>query len=176
MYLHHIKTYEYDPNGEFETWNGKRCNKVFKDTLNYNPNEFDFLEFMYELPEDLNKVMHAQYFPKLYCFDIETEVSDVFPDLTIAAQKVTAISLVGPDLSCIVYGLHKLSQEQIELFRKRYLDWIEGNEFARDFVKTSGKQPKALYQYRMAETIFFPTPREATESGDENTTPDLTAS
>ena len=150
-YLHHIKTYEYDPNGEFETWNGKRCNKVFKDTLNYNPNEFDFLEFMYELPEDLNKVMHAQYFPKLYCFDIETEVSDVFPDPTIAAQKVTAISLVGPDLSCIVYGLHKLSQEQIELFRKRYLDWIEGNEFARDFVKTSGKQPKALYQYFESE-------------------------
>ena len=26
-YLHHIKSYEYDPNGEFETWDGKRCNK-----------------------------------------------------------------------------------------------------------------------------------------------------
>ena len=31
-HLHHIKTYEYDANGEFETWDGKRCNKVFKDT------------------------------------------------------------------------------------------------------------------------------------------------
>lgn len=52
-YLHHIKTYEYDENGEFETWNGKRANKVFKDTSVYRPNEFDILEFMYELPKDI---------------------------------------------------------------------------------------------------------------------------
>ena len=54
-YLHHIKSYEYDPNGEFETWDGKRCNKVFKDTLTYTPTEFDFLEFQYELPKELNR-------------------------------------------------------------------------------------------------------------------------
>ena len=65
-YLHHIKTYEYDENGEFETWNGRRCNKVFKDTTVYTPNEFDILEYLYELPEELNKEFHAQYFPKLY--------------------------------------------------------------------------------------------------------------
>ena len=150
-YIHHIKSYEYDAQGEFETWNGRRANKVFKDTLNYTPNEFDILEFMYELPKDLNSVMHAQYFPKLYTFDIETEISSEFPDPDKAEQKVTAISLVGPDLSCIVYGLHKLNEQQIALFRKRYLDWIENNEFARDFVNSTGKQPKVLYQYFATE-------------------------
>jgi len=148
-YIHHIKSYEYDENGEFETWNGKRCNKVFRDTLNYTPNEFDILEFMYELPKDINSIMHAQYFPKLYTFDIETEVSDEFPDPEKAEQKVTAISLVGPDLSCIVYGLHNLNGEKIELFKRRYLDWINGNEFAKKIV--GDKTPKVLYQYFPSE-------------------------
>ncbi len=150
-HLHHIKSYEYDANGEFETWNGKRANKVFKDTMNYTPNEFDILEFMYELPEDLNTEMHAQYFPKLYFFDIETEVSDEFPDPELAEQKVTAISLVGPDLSCIVYGLHQLNEDQIALFKKRYLDWIENNEFAKNLVESNGWKPKVLYQHFINE-------------------------
>ena len=159
-HLHHIKSYEYDAQGEFETWNGRRCNKVFKDTINYTPNEFDILEFMYELPKDLNTEMHAQYFPKLYTFDIETEfVKGEFPDPDKAEHKVTAISLVGPDLSCIVYGLHKLNEDQIALFKKRYLDWVNENEFARDFLKSIGKQPKVLYQYFETEeamlTHFF---------------------
>ena len=44
-YLHHIKSYEYDKDGDLETWNGKKCKKVFKDTTQYTPNEFDILEF-----------------------------------------------------------------------------------------------------------------------------------
>lgn len=153
-YIHHIKSYEYDENGEFETWNGKRCNKVFKDTLTYNPTEFDILEFMYELPKDLSEVMHAQNFPKLYFWDIETEISEDFPDPEKAEQKVTAISLVGPDLSCIVYGLHNLTPEQMQLFRTRYLNWINENEFAKKII--GDKTPKVLYQY-------FPTEEKIIE-------------
>ena len=108
-YFHHFKTYEYDEDGEFENWNGRRIKRVFKDTLTYTPNEFDILEFLYEMDPEMNKLFHAQYFPKLYTWDIETEVSDEFPDPEKAEQKITAISLVGPDMSCIVYGLHNLS-------------------------------------------------------------------
>lgn len=144
-YLHHIKTYEYDDSGEFETWNGKRCRKIFKDTTDYVPNEFDLLEYMYELPKDINLVFHAQNFPKLYTFDIETEVSDEFPDPDKVEQKVTAISLVGPDMSVIVYGLHNLNEDQISLFRKRYLEWIDNNDFAKKI--RADKTPKVLYQH-----------------------------
>ena len=155
-YLHHIKSYEYNPNGDLETWDEKKCSKIFKDTADYTPNEFEILEYLYELPEDLNKAMHAQYFPKVYSFDIETEVSDEFPDPDIAAQKVTAISLVGPDLSCIVYGLHQLNEVQIELFRKRYIDWLHANEFATALINKNNWKPKVLYQY-------FPTEEEMLE-------------
>lgn len=147
-YLHHIKTYEYDEDGEFETWDGKRCNKVYKDTSNYIPNEFDILEFMYELPKDLLDVFHTPNFSKIYTFDIETEISDEFPDPFVAKQKVTSISLCGPDMSCIVYGLHKMSDESIQLFRQRYLEWIDNNDFAKNLKKTT---PKVLYQYFESE-------------------------
>lgn len=143
-YLHHIKTYEYDENGEFETWNGKRANKVFKDTSVYRPNEFDILEFMYELPKDIVSQFRAQNFPKLYTADIETEVSDDFPDPALAQQKVTSISLVGPDGSCIVYGLTFMNSEQINKFRNRYLNFIKNNAFAQQVFR--GKQQKVLYQ------------------------------
>ena len=150
-YIHHIKSYEYDPQGEFETWDGKKCKKIFKQTLDYTPNEFEILEFMYELPKDINQQFHAQYFPKLYFFDIETEISSEFPDPEKADQKVTSISLVGPDLSCIVYGLHDLNEQQIELFRQRYLDWLNNNEFASTLIKNNGWKPKVLYQYFPSE-------------------------
>ena len=150
-YIHHIKSYEYDPQGEFETWDGKKCKKIFKQTLDYTPNEFEILEFMYELPKDINQQFHAQYFPKLYFFDIETEISNEFPDPEKADQRVTSISLVGPDLSCIVYGLHDLNSDQIELFRQRYLDWLNNNEFAATLIKNNGWKPKVLYQYFPSE-------------------------
>ena len=94
-YLHHITTYEYDENGQYDTWNGRKCNKVFKDSTQYKPNEFDILEYIYQLPEDLQKQMASTNTPRLYTFDIETEVSDKFPEPTLAEQKVTSISLVG---------------------------------------------------------------------------------
>ena len=150
-YIHHIKSYEYDSQGEYTTWDGKKCKKIFKETLDYTPNEFEILEFMYELPKDINQQFHAQYFPKLYFFDIETEISSEFPDPEKADQKVTSISLVGPDLSCIVYGLHDLTEDQIALFRKRYLDWLDNNEFASALIKNNGWKPKVLYQYFPSE-------------------------
>ena len=146
-YLHHIKTYEYDPNGKYDTWNGKKCSAVYKDTSNYTPNEFDILEFMYELDKPMLDILHAQYFPKLYFFDIETEYSDEFPYPDKAEYKVTAISLVGPDMSCIVFGLHDLNEASKNLFRDRYMDFINNNEFAKNILKAQGHEPKVLYQY-----------------------------
>ena len=146
-YLHHIKTYEYDPNGKYDTWNGKKCSAVYKDTSNYTPNEFDILEFMYELDKPMLDILHAQYFPKLYFFDIETEYSDEFPYPDKAEYKVTAISLVGPDMSCIVFGLHDLNEASKKLFRDRYMDFINNNEFAKNILKAQGHEPKVLYQY-----------------------------
>ena len=97
--------------------------------------------------------MGATYSPKLYTFDIETEVTGKFPEPTLAEQKVTAIALVGPDLSCIVFGLHNLSDESKNTFAGRYLDFINNNDFAKNLLNTKlkNKTPKVLYQYFATE-------------------------
>lgn len=153
-YLHHIKTYEYaHTGGEYDTWDGKKCIKVFKDTRSYTPTEFDILEYMYELPKETLDAFHTPGSPRMYFWDIETEVSDEFPYPEYALKKVTSISLVGPDLSCIVFGLHNMSQTQKDLLKTRYLEWIQNNDFARNFLK--GKTPKVLYQYFETEEALL---------------------
>ena len=146
-YLAYMKTYEYDDNGNFETWDGKKCRQVYKDTSTYVPNEFDILEYLYELPDDIKNKLYAQNFPKIYTFDIETAYSNEFPYPDKAEFPVTAISLVGPDMSCIVYGLNKMSDDSIAILRERYLKFIQDNEFARTLMKTNNWKPKVLYQY-----------------------------
>ena len=85
-YIHHWKTYEYDENGKYETWNGKKCSIVYKDSSTYKPNEFDVLEYLFEMendPEDSKvlKELYANNPIRLYTYDIETEVSDEFPSM-----------------------------------------------------------------------------------------------
>lgn len=150
-YLDYIKTYEFDDNGKYHNWDGRPCNRVFKSTADYKPNEFDLLEFMYEMPQDMNNMLHALYFPKMYFFDIETAYSDEFPYPELAEHQVTAISLVGPDMSCIVFGSHNLSEKSKQLFAKRYMDFINGNAFAKDLLKSQGHEPKVLYKYFASE-------------------------
>ena len=62
-YLGYMKTYEYDDEGDILTWNDRKCKEVYKDTSTYKPNEFDILEYLYELPEDMKKRFYAQNFP-----------------------------------------------------------------------------------------------------------------
>ena len=154
--LNYIKTYEYDEHGEFETWNGRRCRAVFKPTTTYIPNDFDILEYMYNLPSDVNKAMHAQYFPKLYTFDIETEFKEnEFPYPDKAEHKVTAISLCGTDLSCMIFGLKNMSEESIALLRERVLNYIRNNEFARHIV--GNNTPKVIYKFFNTEEEMLKT-------------------
>ena len=78
-------------------------------------------------------------------------------DPIIYVLIVVSISLVGPDMSCIVYGLKQMNTEQKELFKTRYLDWIENNPFAKKL--RGNKTPKVLYEYfeseeKMLERFF----------------------
>lgn len=138
-YLSYIPSYEYDPDGEYDTWDGQKAKRVNKKTSEYNPNTFDILEYIYNNKEEFAPLFENNY-PNLYTFDIETEVSDEFPDPEVADQRVTAISVVGHNLSCIVYGLHRLSPESIGLLKERYISWIRDNKFAMSIVEQSGQR------------------------------------
>ena len=62
------------------------------------------------------KLFHTSYVPKTYVFDIETQyIEGEFPDPAKAEHEIVSVSIVGPDLSCIVYGFHDLTKEQYDL-------------------------------------------------------------
>ena len=152
-YMHHWTTYEFDDNGKLENWDGRKCSKVFKDSHDYNPCEFDQLEMLYGLEKtdpELYKALHAARAPRTYVFDIETKYQEgQFPYPEKAEFEVVAISLVGPDGSCIVYGSHDLTQKQMDDFRDKYVEWIKANEYASNIIDTDSI--KALYQYFSSE-------------------------
>lgn len=142
--MHHWKTYEYNPNGKKYTWDGKKCDIVFKDASKYQPNEFDQLEFLYNLPEDIYKEVMAMRFPRIYFSDIETEISDEFPEPEKAEQRIQLISLVGPDLSVMVLGIKPLNSDEQEELKKRYLKYIEDNDFAKKPIKEKRFYTKSI--------------------------------
>lgn len=145
--MHHWKTYEYDPKGKHLTWEDKKCSPVYKDASKYQPNEFDQLEFLYNLPKDIyDEVMSLRY-PRIYFSDIETEINGEFPEPDLAEQRIQLISLVGPDLSVMVLGIRKLNEEQQNELRERYLKYIDDNEFAKDLATRRGFKPRVYYQY-----------------------------
>ena len=152
-YMHHWTTYEFDEKGDLLNWDERKCSKVFKDAREYSPNEFDQLEMLYGLEKtdpQLYKDLHAARSPRTYVFDIETKYQEgQFPYPEKAAFEVTAISLVGPDGSCIVYGSHDLNKDQIEDLRQHYLDFIRNNKYASNIINVN--TIKVLYQYFATE-------------------------
>ncbi len=147
--MHHWTTYEFDNNGDCFNWDGRRCSKVFKKGSEYVPCEFDQLEMLYGLSESDPQLLaefHAARAPRTYSFDIETEyVEGEFPYPDKAEFKVTAISLVGPDGSCIIYGIDNLSESQVEEFRSRYIEWVKNNAYAASIIDPT--KIKVLYQW-----------------------------
>ena len=152
-YLHHIKTYEYDDNGEYETWNGRRCNKVFKDSTTYKPNEFDILEYMYELPEDLQKQFHATVSPKLYTFDIETMVvDDEFPEPSEAKFPITTISIANPNCDVIILGTRLLDEVGQKYLSDEFSKYVKDTAF---FHTLGLKLPTIKYVYFESEEAML---------------------
>lgn len=152
-YMHHWTTYEFDENGKFENWDGRRCSKIFKKASEYNPCEFDQLEMIYNIENtdpQLYKELHAARAPRTYVFDIETKYTEgQFPYPEQAAFEVVAISLVGPDGSCMVYGLNDLTQEQRDNIRNNYVDFIKQNKYASNIIDTDSI--KVIYKYFTCE-------------------------
>lgn len=145
--MHHWKTYEYNKDGKKLTWNDKKCEVVFKDASKYQPNEFDQLEFMYNLPKELYDEIMALRFPRVYFADIETEISDDdFPEPELANERIQLISLVGPDLSVMILSFKDISTEDKKKFESRYLEWINNNTFAKNLMTKKGFKPKVFYQ------------------------------
>lgn len=131
-----FKSFRYNPDGKLKCWDGRNCEEYWTET----PKGFDIKTFMRELPEDTRSKFFGKTFPNLFTFDIETEISDDFPDPSI--NPITAISICSPTLDTIVLGTRQMTDGEIEDCGKRFNKYIDGIPF---FKETGLALPKFHY-------------------------------
>lgn len=137
-----FKTFYLTPKGKYENWDGSRCNIKYTE----NPNKFDIKTFIEEMSPKYKKLLEGHTSPKVYTFDIETKLNENrdFPDPVYAREEITTISIVSPDLNCIVLGTTPLDENGNEFLVKNFKDYINNTEF----YKSLGiSQPYVKYIY-----------------------------
>ncbi len=122
-----FNTYYYDPNGKYDTWNDCKASRKFT----ANPNLFDLKEFIYTLKPEYQQLINSKVFPKVYTFDIETKLNPngEFTNPQVADMPILTISVVNPDLNCIVLGLESLTPEQEKSIQGRFEEYLNNISF-----------------------------------------------
>tara|TARA_R110001592_G_scaffold120545_3_gene324965 strand:- start:43465 stop:44871 length:1407 start_codon:yes stop_codon:yes gene_type:complete len=85
-------------------WDNKKVKKVKTKYLN----KYRVIEFIQNLPEFHKETIFEYSFPRTYFIDIEVEVTDSFPEPSLAANEITAICVVTPERQCIVLATKPL--------------------------------------------------------------------
>lgn len=117
-----FKSYYRTPDGKFTNWDGCKCDVKWTD----RPSNFEFKTYMNEMDEKYRVLLDGKTSPKLYTFDIETEISDEFPEPSSAKFPITTISIVNTDCDIIVLGTKDITNEQwIEQQIHKYLNDAE---------------------------------------------------
>lgn len=122
-----FKTYYSTPKGRFENWDGSRCEMKLTDS----PNKFDFKTFIEEMSEDYKRLLDGRTSPKLYTFDIETKLNENrdFPDPAYAREEITNISMVSPELNCVVLGTRPLDDAGLEYIKYNFNNYLNSSDF-----------------------------------------------
>ena len=114
MFNWHIcSSNDKDADELIRNWDGKKVKKVRTKYLN----KYRVIEFIDNLPEFHKDTIFGYHFPRTYFVDIEVEVTDSFPEPSIAANEITAICVVTPERQCIVLATKPLDikiQEKIQ--------------------------------------------------------------
>lgn len=131
-----FKTYYSTPSGKYINWDGSRCDIRYTS----DPKNFDIKTFFKELSSKYRELLTAKFSPRLYTFDIETEVSAEFPEPSEARYPITTISIASPELNVIVLGTKELDNDAN--LQNRFIGYLNDSKF----FKSLGLQtPKIQY-------------------------------
>ena len=121
-----FKSFELSPAGDYKNWDGSLCKIKWTE----KPCTFDLKTFFEEgLNVDERALLAGKASPKLYTFDIETEISDEFPEPTEAKFPITTISVASPDCNVIVLGTKDLGVGGEENLQNRLDSYIHKSDF-----------------------------------------------
>ena len=97
---------------KYTNWDGRPVKKIKAKRLD----KYSIIEFMEFLPKGDKQDIFGYNLPKKYFIDIEVEVSDTFPEPSIAPNPVTTICIVTPENKVVVLGLNELmTPEQLKI-------------------------------------------------------------
>lgn len=120
-----FKSYHSKIGGRYTNWDGSACDVKWVD----KPTDFDLKTYLLELPEATKALLNGKTAPKLYTFDIETEISDEFPEPSEAKFPITTISIASPDCNVIVLGTKQLEEGGDEKLQKYFDDYLDKSDF-----------------------------------------------
>lgn len=131
-----FKTYYSTPSGKYINWDGSRCDVRYTS----DPKNFDIKNFFKELSNKYRELLTAKFSPRLYTFDIETEISDEFPEPSEAKYPITNISIASPELNVIVLGTKELDNDAN--LQNRFIGYLNDSKF---FKGLGLQTPKIQY-------------------------------
>ena len=117
--VNRFKSYTPAVDGAYENWDGARCNIRWVD----DPANFDIKTYFKEMDPKYRALLAGKDLPKVYTFDIETEISDEFPEPNEAKYPITTISIASPDCNVIILGTKELNDD--DNANQEY-GWIRG--------------------------------------------------
>lgn len=118
-----FKSYYLTPTGQYENWDGSKCDVRWTD----KPCTFDIKTYLEEIPQQYKELLKGKVAPKLYTFDIETEISDEFPEPTEAKFPITTISIANENCDVVILGTKKLDNE--EYLTNEFSKYISSSNF-----------------------------------------------
>ena len=131
-----FKSFYSTPNGQYTNWDGSKCNIKYVD----NPHRFDIKTYIKEIPEEYRNTLNGKTPPKLYTFDIETEISDEFPDPASAKFPITTISIANENCDVIILGTKEMND--IEYLNNSFNEYLNNSKYYKS-LKLS--QPTIKY-------------------------------
>lgn len=137
-----FKTFYSTPNGKYENWDGSKCDIKYTE----NPSKFDIKTFIEEMNPQYKKLLEGRTAPKVYTFDIETKLNENrdFPEPSLAREEITTISIVSPELNCIVLGTRKLEEAGESYLKENFINYLNNVKF---FKTLNLPQPYVRYIY-----------------------------
>ena len=134
--VNRFKSYTPAVGGKYKNWDGADCNIRWVD----DPTNFDIKTYFKEMDPKYKELLMGKDLPRVYTFDIETEISDEFPEPSEAKYPITTISIASPECNVIILGTKELDNE-VNL-QTRFDEYLNNCKF---FKGLGLPQPKIKY-------------------------------
>ena len=118
-----FKSYYTTPTGRYKNWDGSNCDIKYVD----KPDTFDIKTYFEEMPHNYKYLLDSKYSPRLYTFDIETEISDEFPEPSEAKFPITTISIANDKCDVIILGTKRL--DDVEYLNTAFGDYLSNSDY-----------------------------------------------